>query len=163
VGTGIGAAATSSNPDQVVATPGGVSSTTSQPKAKQRAAKTAQPAVKARRATPRQWVQVVKNTDVYAGERFIVYGQVTQLDAATGDNSFMADTANRDTTDYGYFDGENTMLSGDSDLFDDLVEADVFRATVTVTGSYRYDTRAGGNTTVPELHVDSLAVTGHNS
>ena len=57
---------------------------------------------------------------------------------------------------YGYFDGENSWMEGKASKLEDLVEDDVFKATVTMVGSYSYDTQAGGNTTVPQLHVDSI-------
>jgi hypothetical protein len=59
---------------------------------------------------------------------------------------------------YGFFDGENTLLTGSKKQLDDLVEDDVFRATVTVLGSMDYDTQIGGNTTVPLLEVSSIKV-----
>ena len=63
---------------------------------------------------------------------------------------------------YGYFDGENSWMEGKASKLEDLVEDDVFKATVTMVGSYSYDTQAGGNTTVPELQVDSIKQFGHN-
>jgi hypothetical protein len=112
--------------------------------------------------TARQWAKVVKSPDNYIGKRYIIYGEVTQFDSATGDDAFLADTAYKNTTDYGYFDGENTMLNGDAAKLSDVVEKDVFRATVTVLGSYSYDTQIGGNTTVPELQINKIKVIGHN-
>jgi hypothetical protein len=63
-------------------------------------------------------------------------------------DTFLADTASRNTTSYGYFDGENTMLTGSAKKLDDLVEDDIFKASVTVLGPIDYDTQIGGNTTV---------------
>lgn len=83
-----------------------------------------------------------------------------QFDSATGDDSFLADTAHRNTMSYDFFDGENTLLSGNAKQLDDLVEDDVFRASVTVLGDIDYDTQIGGNTTVPLLEVNSLKVIG---
>ena len=116
----------------------------------------------AHRVTERQWAKVVKNPDKYKGKRYIIYGEVNQFDSATGDSNFLADTANHDTTSYGYFDGENSWMEGKASKLEDLVEDDVFKATVTVVGSYSYDTQVGGNTTVPQLHVDSIKQIGHN-
>jgi hypothetical protein len=112
--------------------------------------------------TSRQWAKIVKSPDNYIGKRYIIYGVVTQFDAATGDDAFLADTAYKNTTDYGYFDGENTMLTGDTAKLSEVVEKDVFRATVTVLGSYSYDTQVGGNTTVPHLEINKIKVIGHN-
>jgi hypothetical protein len=70
----------------------------------------------------------------------------------------LADTASRNTTSYGYFDGENTMLTGSAKELDDLVEDDIFKASVTVLGSIDYDTQISGNTSVLLLDVNSIKV-----
>ena len=56
--------------------------------------------------------------------------------------------------------GKNTVLQGDENDLEDLVNDNVVRASVTVVGSYDYDTHIGGNTTVPLLEVNSLTVIG---
>jgi hypothetical protein len=117
----------------------------------------AQPAV---RVSKRQWAKIVKKPESYKGDQYIIYGQVTQFDSATGDDNFLADTAHRNTMSYGFFDGENTLLTGNAKQLDDLVEDDIFRASVTVLGKMDYDTQIGGNTTVPLLEVNSLKVIG---
>lgn len=96
---------------------------------------------------------VVKDPDSHVGELFNIWGQVTQFDAATGTESFLASTASRNMMSYGYFDGENAWVQGDANDLKDLVEDDVFTATVQVVGSFSYDTQAGGNTTVPQFQV----------
>jgi hypothetical protein len=108
----------------------------------------------------RQWAKIVKKPESYKGDKYIIYGQVTQFDSATGDDNFLADTAHRNTMSYGFFDGENTLLTGTAKQLDDLVEDDVFRASVTVLGKMDYDTQIGGNTTVPLLEVNSIKVIG---
>ena len=37
--------------------------------------------------------KIVKKTNSYKGDRYIIYGQVTQFDSATGDDNLLADTA----------------------------------------------------------------------
>lgn len=110
--------------------------------------------------TARQWAKIAKDPDAYIGKTFIVYGEVTQFDSATGTDTFRADVAHKNTTTYGFFEGDNTMLTGYEDDLADVVEGDLFRAKVTVAGSYSYDTQVGGNTTVPMLVVDSIKVIG---
>ena len=44
-------------------------------------------------------------------------------------------------------------VTGNTKQLDDLVEDDVFRASVTVLRKIDYDTQIGGNTTVPLLEV----------
>lgn len=105
----------------------------------------------------RQWKLIAKNPDAYLGKHYVVYGRVTQFDAATGTETFRADVAHRRMSDeYDY--ETNTMLSGSESDLTNLVEDDIFRADVTVLGSLSYDTQIGGQTTVPLLQVDSINV-----
>ena len=117
---------------------------------------------KVKAVTKRGWAKVVKDPDAFIGDRFIVYGEVTQFDSATGKEALLADTAYRNTSESDYFDGDNTSMIGELDLLSDVVADDVFRATVTVIGSYSYDTQAGGNTTVPQVQIDKIKVIGKN-
>jgi hypothetical protein len=96
---------------------------------------------------------VFKDPDSHTGELFQVWGQVTQFDAATGADAFLASAAHRNTMSYGFFDGENALFQGSEEDLGDLVEDDVFTATVEVTGSLSYDTQIGGSTTVPQFKV----------
>ncbi|WP_346533776.1 hypothetical protein [Micromonospora sp. DPT] len=107
--------------------------------------------------TERQWKLIAKNPDAYMGKTYVVYGRVTQFDAATGTDSFRADVAHRRMADeYEY--ETNTILNGSESDLDNLVEDDIFRANVTVLGSFSYDTQIGGETTVPMLMVNSIKV-----
>ncbi|MFE9691916.1 hypothetical protein [Micromonospora sp. NPDC005806] len=105
----------------------------------------------------RQWKLIAKNPDAYIGKHYVVYGRVTQFDAATGTDTFRADVAHRRMS-YEFDYETNTMLSGSESELENLVEDDIFRANVTVLGSFSYDTQIGGQTTVPLLNVDSIKV-----
>jgi hypothetical protein len=50
------------------------------------------------------------------------------------------------------------MLTGSAKKLDDLVEDDIFKASVTVLGSIDYDTQIAGNTSVLLLDVSSIKV-----
>lgn len=108
------------------------------------------------------WLEVVKDPDSYKGRCYTVYGEVTQFDAATGTSEFRADVGGvRQTPSYGYVSyPTNTYLTGDANTLKPVVEKDLFTANVMVLGSYSYDTQIGGNTTVPQLQVDTITVTG---
>ncbi|MGW3859346.1 hypothetical protein [Micromonospora arida] len=107
--------------------------------------------------TERQWKLIAKDPDGYLGKTYVVYGRVTQFDAATGSDSFRADVAHRRMAEeYDY--ETNTILNGSASDLDNLVEDDIFRANVTVLGSFSYDTQIGGETTVALLQVDSIKV-----
>lgn len=105
----------------------------------------------------RQWLKIAKNPDSHIGEAIVVYGSVTQFDTATGVDTFRADVG-ASNREYSFDYPTNTILSGDEDELSDLVEDDEFRAKVTVTGSLTYDTQIGGETTVPQLQVESIKV-----
>ena len=108
----------------------------------------------------RQFKLLAKDPDSFIGKTYVVYGEVTQFDAATGTDTFRADTGPKKLrVSYGYVDyGQNTILTGKESRLKKLVEGDCFTAKVTVLGSYSYDTQAGGNTTVPSLQADSISV-----
>jgi deoxyhypusine synthase len=115
-----------------------------------------------KKISARQWKLIAKSPDSHIGERLIIHGRVTQFDAATGTDAFRADVDGiKHRPTYGFVDyPSNVVLSGDESALADLVEDDLFTARVTVTGSLTYDTQIGGQTTVPQLQIASLSVTG---
>jgi hypothetical protein len=106
----------------------------------------------------RGWAQIVKDPAACIGQGFIVYGEVTQFDAATGTTAFLASAAASDTRDYGYFQGDNSLFMGSKEILAPVVQADVFTANVICLGSVTYDTQIGGSTTVPQFQVSSIQV-----
>ncbi|WP_327696241.1 hypothetical protein [Streptomyces sp. NBC_00459] len=109
--------------------------------------------------TARKWALIAKNPDAHVGERYVVYGVVTQADAATGPEVLRADVDGvRHANAYQY--PTNTVLKGDASAFAQIVTGDSFRAKVEVSGSITYDTQIGGATTAPQLQVDSIKVIG---
>lgn len=116
--------------------------------------------------TAHAWAEIAKDPDSHAGEAYIVYGEVTQFDAATGSSAFRADVGGtrQYPDEFGFVSyPTNTVLDGDTATLGPVVEKDLFTARITVTGSLSYDTQIGGSTTVPELQVSSITVTGHAS
>jgi hypothetical protein len=108
----------------------------------------------------REWQIIAKDPAAHEGERIIVYGRVTQFDAATGNDTFRASVDGIDHPGEKYAFDTNTMLNGDASALHDIVNDDLFRAEVTVSGSLSYGTQIGGNTTVPRLTVDTIKVIG---
>lgn len=105
----------------------------------------------------REWKLIAKNPDAYSGKTYVVYGVVTQFDAATGDDGFRADVGHKNMAeDYEY--QTNTVLTGQAAMLANLVEGDEFRANVSVLGSYSYDTQIGGNTVAPSLSIAAIKV-----
>lgn len=116
--------------------------------------------------TAHAWAEIAKDPDSHAGEAYIVYGEVTQFDAATGSSAFRADVGGvrQYPDEVGFVNyPTNTVLDGDAAMLGPVVEKDLFTAKITVVGSLSYDTQIGGSTTVPELQISSITVTGHAS
>ena len=42
-------------------------------------------------------------------------------------------------------------------MLNDVVQGDLFRATIEVLGSESYDTQVGGNTTVPKFRIQTIS------
>ncbi|MEO3743108.1 hypothetical protein [Plantactinospora sp. B5E13] len=110
-----------------------------------------------RTLSARQWKLLAKDPDSYVGRTYLVYGVVTQFDAATGDDTFRADVGPKNMADDWDYE-TNTLLTGTTRQLRNVVDDDEFRANVTVLGSFSYDTQVGGNTTVPLLRIDSIRI-----
>ena len=107
----------------------------------------------------RDYALVMRSPDDHVGETYVIYGVVTQFDAATGLDAFRADTSHAPQDnwyDYEY----NTILVGDEELFANVVQDDIVKMWVTCAGSITYDTQIGGSTTVPAFRVDKIELIG---
>ncbi|MFC8182376.1 DUF2510 domain-containing protein [Rhodococcus sp. NPDC057297] len=92
---------------------------------------------------------LIKNPDAAAGAKHIIYGEVSQLDAATGDRTMRVDAVA--TPDAGGF-GDNVVVNvRDAELLRPVVSGDMVKLFVVVDGAISYDTQIGGRTTVPEF------------
>ena len=109
--------------------------------------------------SPRDWQLLVKAPDDYTGNGYLLWGCITQFDAATGESSFRAQGAAMNT-EYWFSDGANTMFNGDAEALAQFVADDVISMKVISEGSYSYDTQAGGNTTVPMFRVTEITLQG---
>lgn len=111
--------------------------------------------------TDRQWKKIVRDPDAFAGKGVILYANVFQFDAATGNDTFLAYASYQDDRSYGYWDGDDTaVFVGTKKQLRNVVEDDVVRVKAVVDSSFSYDTQIGGNTTVPLLYVDKIEVIG---
>ncbi|HEY5467559.1 MAG TPA: hypothetical protein VIK85_00455 [Coriobacteriia bacterium] len=105
---------------------------------------------------------LAKDPDSYVGKKYYIYGQITQFDAATGTEMFLAAVGPKKLRkSYGYvFYPQPAFLNGTDSQLKKYVVGDLFTAKVTVLGSYSYDTQAGGRTTVPQFQIDSISRNG---
>jgi hypothetical protein len=110
----------------------------------------------------RTFAMVAKNPDHYVGKKYVIFGRVTQFDAATGDDQFRADTAGQQSADWYDYD-VNSLVMGDATMLSNVVEDDIVKMYVEVVGSFSYDTQIGGSTTVPAFKVNIVKVIGSSS
>lgn len=104
----------------------------------------------------RDFALLVKDPDSAVGRKIVLFGVVTQFDAATGTRQFRADTGPIQL-DSAYAYNQNTAVEArDAALVADVVEDDVVKMYVEVGGSVSYDTQIGGRTTVPGVIVNMI-------
>lgn len=107
----------------------------------------------------RTWQLVAKNPAAHVGEKYLVYGRVTQADTAMGTSTIRVNT---DGAQVDYYDMDiNTVASQGLASFSDVVEDDLVTMWVEVTGSTTYDTTIGGSVTAPTVDVNIIQTTGH--
>lgn len=92
------------------------------------------------KVTDREWAAITRDPAAHRGEGYVIYGKITQFDAATGPNGFYAWTTGQAVAPdssgyYDYVDGINVGMIGWKGEFDAFKEDDVFRAEVTVGGA----------------------------
>jgi hypothetical protein len=109
--------------------------------------------------TARNWAKIVKAPDNYIGKGYQLWACIWQFDAATGAGSFLGNASFKRQTYWNLY-GESTSFTGDEGLLTDFVEDDIVVMNVISTGSYSYDTQAGGNTTVPSFEVRKIVRKG---
>jgi hypothetical protein len=111
-----------------------------------------------RAVTSREFKKIFKDPDAHKGERVIVWAEITQFDAATGDAHFLANAGHskqRPTDGFVDF-SDSAIFDGDAAMFSELVQNDLVEVRATVVGSFSYDTQIGGRTTVPQFKVSKI-------
>lgn len=110
--------------------------------------------------SPRDYALLVKDPDAAKGRKLIVYGVVTQFDAATGTSEFRASTG-AERVEHRYDYGVNTMIHApDPAILKNVVKKDLVTMHVEVAGTDSYDTQIGGHTVAPKFNVYIIDVTG---
>jgi hypothetical protein len=112
--------------------------------------------------TDRDFALLVKDPVSHRGQRIVIYGQVTQSDTETG-AAFRADTgATPPSTSYPNYSQNSFITVLDPTLTKAIVEKDILRMYVEVSGPYSYNTTSGRTLTVPEFTafiIDDLSGT----
>lgn len=107
----------------------------------------------------RALAQIVKAPDDHIGRQVIVYGTITQLDAATGQCFVRVSIAHAPQDQWYDYEHNTVGLAGDGEsdcpVLDPFVADDEVKLWVTVGGSISYETQIGGSTTVPAYVIDA--------
>lgn len=93
----------------------------------------------------RDWQLVERDPDSYKGEKYVLYGAVTQADAMTGEATIRVNTGPVQQSRRYNYDVNTMLLTGSSGVFSDVVQGDHVKMLVEVTGSMTYDTTIGGS------------------
>jgi hypothetical protein len=107
----------------------------------------------------REFALMVKNPDSWAGRKIVVYGVITQFDAATGTTAFRADTGPGPAVNPYDYDQNTFITAHDAGMVADFVATDMVTMFAEVQGALTYDTQIGGSTTVPSLLVNIIETT----
>jgi hypothetical protein len=110
--------------------------------------------------TERDLALIVKSPDDQAGKTVVIYANITQFDAATGDCIFRANVAHQKMENSWEYD-ENAVFTGEEGrvgcaALKEFVKDDRVKITATSLGSISYDTQIGGKTTVPAFRVEKI-------
>jgi len=108
------------------------------------------------------WALVAKDPSAHVGEKYVIYGRVFQFDSATGTSRFLANTGAHEE-EYAFSYDTTTMVSAtDPARLADVVEDDIVKMQVRVTGPYSYSTRIGNGNTVTAVQVNNIETIGHD-
>lgn len=106
----------------------------------------------------RTLAQIVKAPDDHIGRQVVVYGQITQLDAATGRCVVRVSISHAPQDDWYDYEHNTMGMAGDGEadcpVLEPFVADDEVKLWVTVGGSLSYETQIGGSTTVPAYYID---------
>lgn len=108
----------------------------------------------------RDWALVERDPDAHAGEKYLLYGNVTQADSATGNLSIRVNTSPVEQSRRFDYDVNTFLLSGRDDVFADVVQGDHVRMLVEVEGAYTYGTAIGGSATAVLVTAYDVDVIG---
>lgn len=112
------------------------------------------------RIDDREFALIARDPDAHEDRKVVIYGVVTQADAATGTSRIRV-TASGSQYWRGYDFDENAVVTvTDRNLLSNVVKDDFVEMYVEVAGALSYDTTLGGSTTVPEFKANIVNVYG---
>lgn len=110
----------------------------------------------------RAWALVAKNPAAHIGEKYIIFGAVTQFDSATGPSAFRANTGAVQQENWYDYDVNTIVNAASAAAVADIVQDDLLKMYVKVEGAVTYDTSIGGSTTAPKVALKNYEIIGHD-
>ena len=107
----------------------------------------------------RDWQILARDANSHIGEKYVIYGYVTQADQATGTEAFRANTGGEKKSSWYDYD-VNTIVVADESLVSQVITDDLVTMYVEVLMAYEYDTSIGGTATAVMVSANMLEVTG---
>jgi hypothetical protein len=98
-------------------------------------------------------------SNILKGHRFVHYACIFQFDSVTGTKDFLAEWTN---SGYGIWNDVVNVRLPSASVGAKAFATDVVALHGYVLGNLSYQTQSGGNDTVPNLEVTTIAVVGHN-
>jgi Tfp pilus assembly protein PilN len=108
----------------------------------------------------RDWALVERDPDSHTGEKYMLYGYVTQADAATGNFTIRVETSPTQKYRWYDYDVNTVVFAGDEDVFSNVVQGDHVKMLVEVNGALTYDTVIGGSLTAVSVTAYDMKVLG---
>jgi hypothetical protein len=100
---------------------------------------------------PRDFALLVRDPDSHVGEKVVIYGKISQFDAATGKNEFRGDTGPLAPGEGDAYSQNTYLVAPVAGTVANVVEKDQLRMFAEVMGSYTYDTTTNGHIYGPEV------------
>ncbi len=107
----------------------------------------------------RDWQLVERDPAAHTGDKYVIFGKVTQFDSNTGRDIFRANTdGQQQSRSYNY--DINTMVMGTEEALANVVQGDLVKLYVSVLMPYSYTTTMGAELTVPMVKANMVEVYG---
>lgn len=103
----------------------------------------------------RDWVLLARDPDAHVGEKYIIYGHITQADQATGTELFRANTSGEQFADWWDYE-TNTIVGADASIVAQVVTDDLAKMYVQIAGGMEYETSIGGTATATVVVANIL-------
>jgi hypothetical protein len=108
----------------------------------------------------RDWQLLERDANSHTGEKYVLYGYVTQADSAMGTYGIRVNTSGEQLGRWYDYEINTIVLAASDDLLSTVIAGDTVKLLVEVQGSTSYDTTIGGTATAITVLAYSVEVIG---